>query len=129
MFGVDVLLASQVTRISGASPERKLLAAMVEDALDLVRKHPGTPKGQELRGQAVAWFASEDRAPAFAFVNVAAILGLDVSAVRARLPLLAPIAPRMRTHAFACRRSDVRPSRPNPKKLGPGRWPEKARPA
>jgi hypothetical protein len=62
-------------------PEKRLMAAVLNDALDVVA-HPETnPKG--LVRQTYAWFASDDGDFTFSFRNVCAVLGIDPLSVRA----------------------------------------------
>ena len=66
-------------------PERRLMLAVLEDALDVFRKHVRTGHGSDLFADVEAWFASDDSGLPFAFVNVCDALGIDAGWLRARL--------------------------------------------
>jgi len=93
-------------------PERRLAAAVLLQALeDLTRLGrgalgDGSPRDPSLRVRPVlAWFASDDVAWPYSFVNVCAHLRLDPGAVRARLrraPRGRPTPGRFITHIDGC---------------------------
>jgi hypothetical protein len=68
-------------------PERRLMAAVLRDALGVFERHllewdsPGRRRFEET----AAWFASDDLAWPFSFRNICQELALDAEAIRARL--------------------------------------------
>lgn len=84
----DSLLPSQLGTES-KSPERKLMCAVVDEALQcLDLRATATAPGEERRkAQVVAaqWFASDDRSGPFSFLNLCDHLGLNPSAVLAAI--------------------------------------------
>lgn len=76
----------------GAQPERLLMAAVLEDAIRLVRKYPGEKAAEER-----AWFARRDGAEPFSFVAICEALGLSATAVRRTLSLPAHPPRQMRS--------------------------------
>ena len=70
------------------TPERKLLAAVLEQALSIVR---GEQSGfaavlhPRVKAEAVGWFASRDVSWPMSFENVCDTLGLDAGAIRSKV--------------------------------------------
>ena len=62
-------------------PEKRLMAAVLNDALDVVA-HP-EPNRNGLVRQTYAWFASDDVDWPFSFRNICVVLGIDPLTVRA----------------------------------------------
>ncbi|MCW5889803.1 MAG: hypothetical protein KIT14_04555 [bacterium] len=60
-------------------PEKRLMLAVLEDAITLYIRHP------ELAAESVAWVESDDIGWPYAFGNVCDALGLDRDAVRTAL--------------------------------------------
>ncbi len=89
LFQPEMLLPSQVTTRFGTRPypELRLVAAMVEDALQSVGRRVGSRSPRQRREfmEAWEWLFSDDQAWPFAFVNVCEVLGIDAAAVRRRL--------------------------------------------
>ena len=69
------------------TPEQRLMAAVLEDALRELSRPAGEWFGARARRRAEieAWFASDDVAWPFSFVNVCEALDLDVTGFRLRL--------------------------------------------
>src|SRR3990167_10926500 len=73
-------------------PERRLLMAVLEDALDILRKPvpADCAKRHERHAETWEWFQSRERGRIFAYEMVCEVLGLDPDAVRATLTDYAP---------------------------------------
>ena len=88
VFQPDFLLPLQFftgTRGKGcAEGERRLMLAILEDAVECFQKYLGTKeaRGRQLYADAEEWFLSDDRSWLFAFVNVCEILGLQPDFIR-----------------------------------------------
>ena len=69
------------------SPEMRLIAAMLEDAMLSITRQAGTRRGRRRREflEAWNWLWNERRDWPFAFKNVCDFLALDASAVRRRV--------------------------------------------
>ena len=74
----------------GAPAERRMLLAMLEDAIQKVLEH-GVAKPGELRSEPERWIFTNDRRAPFSFVNVCETLSLDPEWIRQKL--LAKLAP------------------------------------
>lgn len=88
VFQPDFLLPLQFftgTRGKGyAEGERRLMLAILEDAVGCFQKHLGTKesRGRLLCSDAEEWFMSDDRSWLFSFVNVCEVLGLQPDFIR-----------------------------------------------
>ena len=84
-----IVLPSQLAypNLRQRSPEMRLVAAILEDALVLITRQPETCRGRRRREflEAWNWLWSERRDWPFAFKNVCDLLALDASAVRRRV--------------------------------------------
>ncbi len=84
-----LLLPTQVASRSrrGASPELRLLAAVLEDALHRIVRNTGARRGPRWREfvEATEWLFDDQADWPFAFTNVCEALHLDVAAVRQRV--------------------------------------------
>jgi hypothetical protein len=84
----DALLPSQyVDRIGrrwGADPERRLLLAILEDAVEVYLKHAAAvgPRHRRLFADAERWVEDTDRSRLCAFETVCEVLGLDAASLR-----------------------------------------------
>jgi hypothetical protein len=94
--GLAPLLPEQLLGAPQRTPEQRLMVAVLEDAMrELVR-----PGGEWLgararrRAEIEAWFASDDVAWPFSFVNVCEALDLDVARFRSALVTPQPGRPR-----------------------------------
>ena len=70
------------------TPERKLLAAVLEQALSIVRgEQSGFPAymHDRLKAEELGWIKSVDRRGVMSFENVCAVLGIDADAVRGKV--------------------------------------------
>ena len=70
-------------RSTPRSPERRLLIAILIDAVETVRNRK--PHRQSLRRDAQRWFRSNDDNGVFTFVNICRCLDIDPTAVRRKL--------------------------------------------
>jgi hypothetical protein len=88
VFQPDFLLPLQFftgTRGKGyAEGERRLMLAILEDAVDCFQKYLGTKesRGRLLCSDAEEWILSDDRSWLFSFVNVCEVLGLQPDFIR-----------------------------------------------
>src|SRR5919197_638648 len=100
-LSLNLVMPSQFFREGGdeAAPgERRLMCAVLKDALDLLFKYDASEdrRGGHLFAEAQRWVQSDDAGWPFAFLNVCDALGLDPSSVREGLArcLAARRAPR-----------------------------------
>src|SRR5438045_9477921 len=83
IFQPDTLLPSQffdrVRRRSEHDGERRLMIAVLEDAVDVYRKQAGAQdaRGQQLFHEAEEWIEDADQTWLFSFQNICYVLGLD----------------------------------------------------
>ena len=84
------------------TPERRLMAAVLEQALSIVR---GEQSGfaavlhPRVKAEAVGWFASRDVSWPMSFESVCAVLGIDADAVRGKVAeWVVSGAPKRRDH-------------------------------
>jgi len=88
MFQPDTLLPSQffdrVRRRSEHDGERRLMIAVLEDAVDVYRKQAGArdPRGEQLFQEAEEWIEDTDRTWLFSFENICDVLGLEAEYLR-----------------------------------------------
>lgn len=84
----DTLLPSQYSAImkrkSAHEPERRLVVAVLEDAVDCFQKHVRAcdPKARQLFMDAEEWICSEDRSWPFSFENVCDLLQINSEYLR-----------------------------------------------
>ncbi|MBP1686862.1 MAG: hypothetical protein H6Q33_3005 [Deltaproteobacteria bacterium] len=84
----DTLLPSQyfalVKRKGGHEPERRLVAALLEDAVECFQKHlrARDPKARQLFLDAEEWICSDDRSWPFSFENVCDLLQINPEYLR-----------------------------------------------
>jgi hypothetical protein len=85
--GLAPLLPEQLLDAPQRTPEQRLMAAVLEDAMRELARPAGDWCGARARRRAEieAWFASDDVAWPFSFVNVCEALDLDVAGFRLRL--------------------------------------------
>jgi hypothetical protein len=83
------LLASQFLYAPKEStPERRLLAAVLQDAVQIIRRGPEYHEDREMADtyrDAVAWVMAERNAWPFCFVALCEALGFDADKVKAQL--------------------------------------------
>ena len=88
LFTPDTLLPSQffdrVRRRSEHDGERRLMIAVLEDAVDVYRKQAGAreSRGQELFRDAEEWIEDADRTWLFSFQNICDVLDIDAEYLR-----------------------------------------------
>jgi len=88
LFQPDTLLPSQffdrVRRRSEHDGERRLMIAVLEDAVDVYRKQAGTsdPRGSQLFREAEEWLEDPDRTWLFSFQNICDVLDIDADYLR-----------------------------------------------
>jgi hypothetical protein len=93
LFQPDTLLPSQYfdrfRRRSQLDGERRLMLAVLEDAVDMYRKHCGTQgPNRALFLDAEAWIDDDDRTWMFSFLNLCDVLDLDGEYLRRGLHAL-----------------------------------------
>lgn len=73
-----------------AQPERQLMAAVLLDAIETLRKRcrAADARSQKLLVEVVAWFEDADLSWPFSFARICAALDLDAARVRDRLRVL-----------------------------------------
>ena len=81
----EVILPAQLARLPLDTPERRLMLAVLEDALLVLQKYERTGQRSSLLSDVEDWFSSDDTGWPFAFVNVCDALGVDVDWLRDRL--------------------------------------------
>jgi hypothetical protein len=88
LFQPDTLLPSQyfdrVRRRGQYDGERRLMIAILEDAVDTYRKQAGAhdPRGQQAFLEAEEWFDDVDRTWLYSFENICDVLDLDADYLR-----------------------------------------------
>src|ERR1041385_505855 len=88
LFQPDTLLPSQffdrVRRRTEHDGERRLMIAVLEDAVDVYRKQAGArdPRGEQLFQEAEAWIEDPDRSWLFSFQNICDVLDIDADYLR-----------------------------------------------
>ena len=85
----DFILPTQFLRGSVATPEKRLLLAVLEEAVGTYQRHvtPTDERSLALLADVEAWFASEDSGWLYSFVAICDVLGLDATYVRSGLGL------------------------------------------
>ncbi|HXJ36489.1 MAG TPA: hypothetical protein VMS22_20835 [Candidatus Eisenbacteria bacterium] len=88
LFQPDTLLPSQyfdrIRRRASFDGERRLMVAILEDAVDVYRKQVGARdrKRHQLFEDAEAWIESADKSWIFSFENICDVLGIEAAYVR-----------------------------------------------
>ncbi len=88
LFEPDILLPNQYfaafRRGRAVEGERRLMLAVLEDAVDSYRKHAGAcdPREQACFLEAKEWFLSDDRSWLFAFENICDVLEMNADYLR-----------------------------------------------
>jgi hypothetical protein len=88
LFQPDTLLPSQyfdrIRRRASADGERRLMVAILEDAVDVYRKQAGARdrKRRQMFEDAEAWIESPDRSWIFSYENICDVLGIDAGYLR-----------------------------------------------
>src|SRR6185503_16773604 len=88
LFQPDTLLPSQffdrVRRRTEHDGERRLMIAVLEDAVDVYRKQAGArdPRGEQLFHEAEEWIEDQDRSWLYSFGNICDVLDIDADYLR-----------------------------------------------
>jgi hypothetical protein len=91
LFEPDILLPNQYfaafRRGRAVEGERRLMLAVLEDAVDSYRKHAAAcdPREQACFLEAKEWFSSDDRSWLFAFENICDVLEMNADYLRSGL--------------------------------------------
>lgn len=91
LFELDVILPDQFftncRRTAGLEPERLLMLAVLEEAVDSYRScaFASDPRDRATFAEARDWFVSDDRGWLFAFESICDVLGIDAGYIRRRL--------------------------------------------
>ena len=87
MVESDIILPSWLVQRAIATPEKRLLLAVLEEAIGTYQRYAITTDGRSraLLAEVEAWFASEDVTRLYAFVPICEALGLDPTYVRSGL--------------------------------------------
>lgn len=102
MIEPDIILPSQFLPRAVATPEKRLLLAVLEEAVGTYQRYVMATDRRSLTvfAEVEAWFASDDATRLFAFVPVCDALGIDAAYVRSGLAPWAS-AHRQRWHGTA----------------------------
>jgi len=88
LFQPDTLLPSQyfdrIRRRASSDGERRLMVAILEDAVDVYRKQAGARdrKRRQLFEDAEGWIESADKSWIFSYENICEVLGIDPTYLR-----------------------------------------------
>jgi len=108
-----LVLPDQVLRPgqAGVQPEKRLLLAVLEDAVRVWRKVGGSSsrRGHRVRTELVEWFSSSEQRSPFAFESICLMLGIDATWARSHLSL-----PGATVRIAACRPTPVHAPAPAP---------------
>jgi hypothetical protein len=87
MFPPHTILPVQFHAARSGPPARRLMLAVLQDALDIHRKyaHESRARRGRLVAETDAWLFSDDTTWPFSFVNLCHGLGIDVASLRRRL--------------------------------------------
>lgn len=109
MMEPDLILPVQFLQRSIATPEKRLLLAVLEEAVGTYQRYASALR-LDRRNRAVLadveeWFASEDSRGLYSFVAICDVLGLDAPHVRSGLGLWADThrAPKLETEELSYR--------------------------
>jgi len=88
LFEPDILNEAACPRNArrATTPERRLLVAILADAIDCYQKNldARTTRGRRICREAETWILSDDHSWVFSFRNICDALGVDAEAMRAR---------------------------------------------
>jgi len=103
LFQPDILLPVQAFAYRrGAAPEKRLMAAVLEDAVNCFQKYRAATnrRGRRFFREASEWIMTDDTQWEFSFYNICQILDLDIDCLRRGLrewekqqPPLQPLPP------------------------------------
>lgn len=88
LFELDTLMPAQFyrsfSRGSAAYPERRLMLAVLQDALECYRKYAFAHdnRGQQMFSEARDWIFSQDKKWWYSFENICELLGFDPQYLR-----------------------------------------------
>lgn len=87
LMETDVLVAEQCGLLAGVTlhqPERRLMLAVLEDAIQTVMRHAGDrrPRYRKLVRDVDRWLDARNPDSLFAFAHVCDVLGLDAPTIR-----------------------------------------------
>jgi len=88
LFQPDTLLPSQyfdrIRRRASSDGERRLMVAILEDAVDVYRKQAGARdrKRRQMFEDAEGWIESPDKSWIFSYENICEMLGIDAEYLR-----------------------------------------------
>jgi len=90
LFEPDCLMPEQFASLHRSrciSGERRLMLAVLEDAIQVLHRTAGTlwPRAQKERASVLAWIADDDTRHLFSFRTLCAYLGFNAEAVRTAL--------------------------------------------
>ena len=90
MIEPDVILPSRFLPRTRATPERRLLLAVLEEAIGTYQRHTTATAGHApaILAEVEAWFACEDDTWLYSFVAICDALGIEATYVRSGLGLL-----------------------------------------
>lgn len=94
LFQPDTLLPSQffdrVRRRNEHEGERRLMIAILEDAVEIYRKQIDArdPRNQQLWSEAAEWFGDPDRTWLYSFENICDVLDINADYLRGGLRIL-----------------------------------------
>jgi len=103
-LSLNLVMPSQFFPEAGDGPapgEKRLMRAVLKDALELLFKWDGTEdrRGRRLLAESQRWLGSDDTRWPFSFLNVCDALGLDPSCVQKRLARCLAARRAQRMHA------------------------------
>jgi hypothetical protein len=85
-FGPQTILPVQFHPRAALSPEKRLMLAVLDDAVETYRRYGGDRGGSHRRlAEATQWLFSDDTSWPFSSVNVCHALGIDIAGLRGRL--------------------------------------------
>ena len=91
MIESDLILPVQFLHPSIATPEKRLLLAVLEEAVATYQRYASAPRldarHRAVLADVVAWFASADSHGLYSFVGICDVLGLEATYVRSGLGL------------------------------------------
>jgi len=109
LFQPHVILPAQLLTPTELTPERRLMVAVLNDAVYCLEKYrfPTDARGRRLFRNAKQWLLASDPRWPYSFECICAVLNLDVNAVRRRLQLSpeSPAVPLVRGIHSAMRKS------------------------
>ena len=95
MIEPDIILPSQFLPRTVGTPEKRLLLAVLEEAVGTYQRYlmATDRRGRAILADVEAWFASDDTLWLYSFVAICDVLGLEATYVRSGLGLWADSNP------------------------------------